>query len=781
MRPFFDTVEKSPLTQRQAEAVLVDEDRNLVVAAAGSGKTSVIVAKVAYLIRQKLCRPSDILMVAFSRDAAKEMEDRLEQRIGMPIKVSTFHALGLSIVTQVEGKAPSLAPLATDDKALLLFFRQEALALMATDPTFSKKFGEWFQSYFVPYRSLWSFSSLDEYYSYLREFEPRTLKGDLVKSLEECEIANWLYLNGIEYEYERPYEHDTATPLKRQYHPDFYLPRLDIYIEHFGVDRSGRPPPFINDQSYRDGMVWKRGIHKEYGTILIETYSYEKKNGTLLTDLRTKIEAVKEGPLVTTPISIAEALSRLADDSRIDGFSRLTAAFLRHMKGSQQTIATLRARLPSAPDSQRALAYLDVFEPLFDVYQARLKATATIDFEDMIAKATHYAEAGRFQSPYRYILVDEFQDISVGRAKLINSLLHQKNDGQLFAVGDDWQSIFRFAGSDISLMTKFPEHFGTTAQTFLEDTFRCNASIASLASSFVLRNPAQIKKTVKAARPSAGPAVFVLREDLEKGADPLIKALDHIARSIQGNSGVMLIGRYRHDKPENFDTLRTAFPSLRLSYRTAHGSKGLEDDFVVILGLRSGRLGFPSQIADDPLLDLVLAAPEAFPHSEERRLLYVAMTRARNAVYLLAPRGAPSTFLSEIEADLGFGQTGDADGEKAHCPTCKGGQLRLRKAGGRAFVGCSNYPYCDYTERACPKCGQGILHRQGLRQRCNNAACGHDVESCPKCETGWLTERKRKDGSGTFLGCSNFPECRHIKNVPGAAKARRSRGSARLG
>ena len=116
---------------------------------------------------------------------------------------------------------------------------------------------------------------------------------------------------------------------------------------------------------------------------------------------------------------------------------------------------------------------------------------------------------------------------------------------------------------------------------------------------------------MKAARPSAGPAVFVLREDPEKAAGPLIKALDHIARSIQGKSSVMLIGRYRHNKPENLDALRKAFPSLRLSYRTAHGSKGLEDDYVVILGLERSH-GVRAKCRRS-LLDLVLAAPEAFP------------------------------------------------------------------------------------------------------------------------------------------------------------------------
>ena len=182
--------------------------------------------------------------------------------------------------------------------------------------------------------------------------------------------------------------------------------------------------------------------------------------------------------------------------------------------------------------------------------------------------------------------------------------------------------------------------------------------------------------------------------------------------------------------------------------------------------MRSGRLGFPSQFVDDPLLDLVLAAPEAFPHSEERRLLYVAITRARNAVYLLAPQNAPSSFLAEIEADLHVGQTGNADSARPLCSTCKGGHLRLRQAGGGTFAACSNYPYCDYTERACPKCGRGILGHTPLGLRCDNGACRHSVENCPRCDTGWLSEKKRRDGVGSFLGCSNYPGCRFTRNLP---------------
>ena len=176
-------------------------------------------------------------------------------------------------------------------------------------------------------------------------------------------------------------------------------------------------------------------------------------------------------------------------------------------------------------------------------------------------------------------------------------------------------------------------------------------------------------------------------------------------------------------------------------------------------------------------MDIVLAAPEEFSHSEERRLLYVAMTRARHAVYLLGPKGTASSFLAESEGDLGAGSAGEASNDAAPCPNCKGGHLRVRRtAGERTFVGCSNYPYCDHTERACPKCGQGVFRKTHFGRHCDSTACGHEVESCPNCETGWLAERTRRDGAGSFVGCSNYPECRFTKNLPTATRNRQPRG-----
>ena len=229
-------------------------------------------------------------------------------------------------------------------------------------------------------------------------------------------------------------------------------------------------------------------------------------------------------------------------------------------------------------------------------------------------------------------------------------------------------------------------------------------------------------------------------------------------------STVLLLGRYGHTCPNDMSELGKRHPELDLTYKTAHGSKGLEADYVVVLGLRAGKYGFPTEIADDPLIDLVLPAVETHPHAEERRLFYVAMTRARRAVYLLADRGAPSSFVQELidgSYDISvFGRRPEYD---VSCPQCVTGLLvrRENSRDGSTFYGCSNRPYCDHKQQPCHACGQGLPVRTEGEYHCRD--CGHPIEACPKCE-GWLQTKRGR--FGRFLGCSNWPACGYTRNIP---------------
>ena len=400
-RAFFDRVEARPLTDEQRRAVVVDEDRNLVVAAAGSGKTSVIVAKAGWLVLRGFRRPSELLLLAFARDARDELAERIRRRLGdeaaSGATVRTFHSLGMSIIGRAEGRRPSLARAAEDNRALIDLLKEILAGLLAAGEV-SDALLRWFMGQFAPYRSHQEFRNWGEYWDYLRRYDVRSLKGEKVKSMEECEIANFLYLNSVPYEYEAPYEHDTATREKRQYRPDFHLPEAGIYIEHFGLDAEGRTAPFVDEKKYRQDMEWKRRLHEEKGTVLIETYSWERAAGALTGNLREKLAAHS---VTLSPLPPVEVFGVLQRQGRIDPFMRLLATFLHHFKGAQLSFEEVSRRAAGAGDPQRAEAFLAVFRPVFERYQETLSDLGQIDFHDMIDKAAEHVEAGRYRSPLR--------------------------------------------------------------------------------------------------------------------------------------------------------------------------------------------------------------------------------------------------------------------------------------------------------------------------------------------------------------------------------------------
>jgi DNA helicase-4 len=391
-------------------------------------------------------------------------------------------------------------------------------------------------------------------------------------------------------------------------------------------------------------------------------------------------------------------------------------------------------------------------------------------------------KSGRYQSPYRHLLVDEFQDISAGRARLLKSLKAQHSDARLFAVGDDWQSIYRFTGSDIHLMRTFGAELGGTfagnqavhSTVDLGRTFRSVDKIALPAKRFVLRNPSQIEKTMRTAASTAAPAIKIIYHTKGRPGGALKTALRELSLTAGEHSSVLLLGRYHFLKPDNLRELGKPHPTLSIDFMTVHASKGLEADHVVLLGAAAGRLGFPAEIVDDPLLDLVLPEPEAFDHAEERRLFYVALTRAKRSVTILADQEEPSVFVRELVEDPEYETVVlDGSGSAAHrCGKCGGRMLPQSSKNERLYFACEHRRLCGHTLLSCGSCGKDLPAKARGRPGKLLCSCGAEFPACPQCNDGWLVERTGPYGA--FLGCVNYPECRGKQKMPKQASRRSS-------
>ncbi len=749
---FFNTIESNPLTNEQIQAILTDETNVLVVAGAGTGKTSTIVGKVGYLLEKGLASPEEILLLSFNKDVQIELEKRIKNKIKIPLKVRTYHSFGLGVIAQATGVKRKLSKLA-EDKTLLANKISEFLDYRMKEQAFAKKVNDYFLYYLVPYKSQFDFESFGDYVRYMKQFDIRSLKGDRVKSFEECYIANYLYTNGIEYLYEPDYEVNTATEENRQYRPDFYLPKYKIYIEHFGINREGEPAPFISKDYIRQ-INWKRFTHQENKTLLIETNSYEQTEGLLLANLEAKLK--KKG-VEFLPIPSEQIFDNLYRLGKTSQFVDILCSFLNLFKASGKSIQQIESEVDQS--DFRTNAFLKIFSGIYEDYTAYLDESDEIDFNDMLNDATGFIKESRYISRFKYILVDEFQDISHSRYEFLNALA-RNNHSKLFCVGDDWQSIYRFTGSDISLMVDFQKNLEFSECLFLQKTFRFNKKICDFSAKFILQNPLQIKKIITTEANDNQPAIHVLRA---KTSEALENILKNVSQKSTNTQLVFIIGRYNHLQQEHLHDFPNKIGNLSIEFHTAHSSKGLEADYVILIGLNGGKYGFPCQITDDNVLNLVLAKKEPFPNAEERRLFYVAVTRAKKQVFLIDdPEFNTSSFITEIlRENYNIESIGHLP-ESHLCPICETGELIQKESNRGIFHSCSNYPFCEYIAKQCPYCDTGFLYKGKYLYKCSNKECNFKAEICPLCNEGYLIKRNNRKG-GVFFGCSRFPKCRYIK------------------
>lgn len=772
-------IDGKTLDDQQRTVVVSDEDHTLVLAGAGSGKTLTIAGKVKYLCDEKKVNPKDILLIAFTKKSAEEMTERIANKLGIEIEATTFHKLGLNIIKAAKGYRPDVSE--GLDSFVSDYFEKE----IVNQPQIIRCLLEYFAYFLNIPTDMDECASLGERYDHdktmdfetiqskyekasyaaeesaKRKENKQTLVGEYVKSLEEVTIANFLFLNGVRYEYEKQYPYESDDLLRKSYRPDFYLPDYDLYIEHFGINRENRLPWLspIEEQKYLEGMQWKRALHKQNGTRLLETYSYYSSDGRLLDELDSMLK--RNGVKYKEPdfYEIFDKIYSKESDKYFSEFMLLCCTFITLFKSNGYKIHEINnltyksKKFNNSFHVRRTELFKAIITPVMIAYEEGLAGSNSIDFSDMINTAKEIVAEGFEVGKYKYVIIDEFQDISVARYKLIKAILDQTG-AKLLCVGDDWQSIYRFTGSDISLFTNFESYFGYTNIMRIEKTYRNAQQLIDEMGSFITKNPLQLSKTLISARSLDYPLVFWIYNENPFAA--LQKIVNKIISEFGPDKSILLLGRTIYDaetvKESGLFTIKGEkliykdSPQTSISFLTVHKSKGLEADNIVLLNFRNATLGFPNKISDDSILELVLSSTDTYGYAEERRLLYVALTRTKNRSYVMVDEQKPSEFFKEFSSSKSVFITNSISkdtSEKIACPRCKTGHLIVRKneRSNKYFVGCTNFPQCDYT----------VQHTSVMI----------DNKRCSRCG-GFMIRRKGRFGQ--FWGCSNYPTCSHTEH-----------------
>lgn len=783
------------LDNEQREVVLSEEDHTLVIAGAGAGKTTTVAAKVRYLVEKRKIKPEQILVISFTNKAVEELRERINHNLKIPSIITTFHSIGYSILRQGEEEQRKIV----DNGFMYNVINEYLKTKVLRNPQLVDKLILFFGSYFsAPYEG----DDLGEYFQFVADADYSTLKSDLqdyvqqvvdrrtrrtqtlnnevLRSMEEVQIANFLYLNQIEYEYEPMYQYRILSANK-PYTPDFRISQGDkvTYIEHFGITEDGHNSRYTAEQieKYKSIINDKVSLHRKHKTDLIYTFSQYRDGREMLEHLREMLLThgyeLRERPT-------AEVYKRLVDTEENKYITRLTqliCTFIANFK-TQGFKGGKFADFRSDTKNVRTKLFLDICEVCYLEYQQALKEQHCIDFEDMInesAELIHKKQIAKEQLNYRYIIVDEYQDISRQRYNLIKEL-SQLCDAKIMAVGDDWQSIYAFSGSILPLFTRFCNVVGYGQELKITRTYRNAQEIIDIAGTFVQKNSQQIKKQLISPKRIDNPVIISTygdeRDKSHKGGlyynlgvaieNAIGEILEYSA--VEGKTkvpSILLIGRYGFDarnmcKAEQFNyneengrVYSVKYGNrVKLNFMTAHSSKGLTAENVIIINAKDETYGFPSKVDDDPVLNLVVSFDTSYNYAEERRLFYVALTRTKNRVFIVTPDMRPSEFIKELLSEPHNYPNVTLHGElkvdlkvpkraKDCCPICGYPlQFKWNKNYGLKLWICTN------DQEIC-----GFMT--------NNKNGGElSIHKCDWCQDGYLVVKKGPDGY--FLGCTNY-------------------------
>lgn len=665
------------LDMEQAGAVAAVHGDIKVTARAGSGKTRTLVTRAIFL--QKHCHivPQELLLLAFNNTAADEMKQRLGKDIKGPLPhVLTFHKLAHALVHPEE-------EMIFDDTSSNRLGLSREIQEVIDKHMLSKEHASSIKNLMLShFRDDWErivnggFQlTMDEFLDYRRKLPRESLKGDYVKSFGEKLIANTLYENDIDYRYERNFRWDDFN-----YRPDFtipFRPKGGVIIEYFGLQ---------GDADYDDLSEKKRAFwaeRPEWTFLEFEPMDIAK-NG-IENFIKKLLEALKEAGVICKPLPEEEIWERVKKRA-IDSFTKAMQNFVSHCRKRNLNTDGLRMKIANhKPCLISEKLFLDVGVSVYKGYMERLTEKQKEDFDGLMWRAVALLrdnqtgfrrDKGRERGDVRnlrFIMIDEFQDFSKMFFELVSAIRLVNPNVQFFCVGDDWQAINAFAGSDIEFFEKFSHYFLNTTQYNIRTNYRSPMDIVKVSNSLMngLGVTAQSDRKdqgwvrlcdINSFKPTAP-------EQAKHNGDEITPALLRVVRNLldRGLNVVMLSRRsgvpwyidysdtviQESDASSRFlEHIRSHLPEEdrgRVTISTTHKYKGLQRDAVIVLDAtaRSYPLIHPHWFflrVFDNSIDKI--------DQEERRLFYVAITRAQNSLTLFTELRSRSPYLNDIQKHM---------------------------------------------------------------------------------------------------------------------------------
>lgn len=784
------------LDEDQRKVVLTDEDYSLVIAGAGAGKTTTVAAKVKYLVDKKKINPSEILVVSFTNKAVSELKEKITGALGIECPIATFHSTGNAIIHK---NSPDEKLNIVDNVRLYFVIRDYLRTSIMQNESIVNKLIMFFASYFdAPYEGddlnvFFNKIAKDNYStmrSDLEDFRREvidartkksvTIQNEVLRSHQEVEIANFLYLNNIDYEYEPMYPYYIQYSHK-PYTPDFVIQQGEkiAYIEHFGISEDGENDRYSDEELeiYKKAVRDKVILHRTHDTTLIYTFSQYRDRRPIIEHLREQLEAKGFELKQRSNKEVMEMLVAGEENRYVRRFISLICRFISNFKVNGYAAEEFN-RMYHSTQNVRTRLFLDVCHDCYLEYDRWLKENNAVDFEDMINESVRILREVKDMKQkldFKYIIVDEYQDISRQRFDLTKELAEVTN-AKIIAVGDDWQSIYAFSGSDITLFTKFCEKMGYAKMLKIVKTYRNSQEVIDIAGNFIQKNKEQITKQLISPKHIYDPILVYTYDSTYKGTDgnrksganyaqakavedALTRLLQYKKEEGKKPGSILLLGRFGFDadhleKSGLFEYVNHSsriksvkYPKLDITFMTTHSSKGLGYDDVILVNGKNEIYGFPSKIEDDPVLAFVIKGDRAIDYAEERRLFYVALTRTKNRVFVIAPEQNPSEFVLELKADYpnvvinGYlNESTPRNYSKKSCPICGYPmQYKYKRAYGLRLHICTNEPeICGFMT--------------------NDYKAGKlSIQKCDKCRDGYLIVKLGQGrGSGYFLGCTNY-------------------------